>query len=321
MSHVIPVLSLRELAEPQGLQKLAAACREWGFFQLMDHGIGASHRARLFTAAREFFALPLAQKQVIERTQSNPWGYYDQELTKNRRDWKQIWDYGPAATAGPATNAEPQWPDLPGFGEVMREHYLGVTQLAHRLLEHLANAMDAPALALTREFNDHSSFLRLNFYPPCPTPAAANDDLLTQDTTSGDLGISHHTDAGALTVLLQDAQPGLQVWHEERWITVMPLESACVINIGDIVQVWSNDEFKAPLHRVLANAQQPRYSAAFFFNPSYATNYAPLPSKVSAAHPPRYRRINWGEFRNARSSGDFADYGQEVQISHYAMDD
>ena len=94
---------------------------------------------------------------------------------------------------------------------------------------------------------------------------------------------------------------------------------ALVVNIGDIVQVWSNDRYRAALHRVTTNTERDRYSVPFFLNPAYAAHYAPLPSTVDASHPPRYRPINWGEFRRLRTAGDYADQGEEVQISHYAV--
>jgi hypothetical protein len=57
----------------------------------------------------------------------------------------------------------------------------------------------------------------------------------------------------------------------------------------------------------------------FFLNPSYQTNYAPLPAMIDEEHPARYRSINWGEFRSRRAAGDYADYGEEVQISQYQV--
>ena len=105
--------------------------------------------------------------------------------------------------------------------------------------------------------------------------------------------INRHTDAGALTVLLQDEQPGLQVQRDGRWRTVEPRRGALVINIGDIIQVWSNDRYPAPLHRVIASTDAPRYSAAYFFNPAYAVDYAPLPGTHGPEDPPHYRPINW----------------------------
>jgi isopenicillin N synthase-like dioxygenase len=133
---------------------------------------------------------------------------------------------------------------------------------------------------------------------------------------TGQLGVHHHTDAGALTLLLQDHQPGLQVHRDGLWYLVEPRADALVVNIGDIVQVWSNDRYRAALHRVLANRDNERYSAPFFLNPASDAIYAPLPSACASA-PPRYRPIQWGAFRAARAAGDYADCGEEVQIAHF----
>jgi isopenicillin N synthase-like dioxygenase len=94
------------------------------------------------------------------------------------------------------------------------------------------------------------------------------------------------------------------------------MAGALVVNLGDIVQVWSNDAFVAPLHRAIAHPSRHRYSVPFFLNPSCDTHYAPL----AGDQPPRYRAISWREFRALRSAGDHADLGEEVQISHYRHD-
>ena len=122
-----------------------------------------------------------------------------------------------------------------------------------------------------------------------------------------------------LTLLLQDDQPGLQVFRNGAWHLVMPRRDALVVNIGDIVQVWSNDRYRAALHRVVTNQQKGRFSIPFFLNPAYETDYAPLPTMIDANNPPRYRSINWREFRSRRAAGDYADYGEEVQISQYQI--
>ncbi len=119
-------------------------------------------------------------------------------------------------------------------------------------------------------------------------------------------------------MLLQDGHPGLQVEKEGRWHTVDAERGSIIINIGDVVQVWSNDRYKAPLHRVLASDTHTRYSAPFFLNPSFETNYAPLQSTQMHGRA-LYRPINWGEFRNGRAAGDYADVGEEIQIAHYRL--
>ncbi|MEX2495762.1 MAG: 2OG-Fe(II) oxygenase family protein [Woeseia sp.] len=136
-------------------------------------------------------------------------------------------------------------------------------------------------------------------------------------STDGYLGVNHHSDAGVLTILLQDEQPGLEIFRRGRWHLVEPCRDALVINIGDIVQVWSNDRYRAALHRVVTSPDAERFSVPFFLNPSWETEYAPLPTMVDDSHPARYRPINWCEFRSRRAAGDYADYGEEVQISQY----
>ena len=84
-------------------------------------------------------------------------------------------------------------------------------------------------------------------------------------------------------------------------------------------EVWSNDRYVAPVHRVKAQRSLERYSAPFFFNPSYETNYAPVSGTVTDVTPAKYRPINWGEFRLGRFRGDFADVGTEVQISDFLL--
>ena len=161
---------------------------------------------------------------------------------------------------------------------------------------------------LDEAFGAHTSFLRLNYYPPCPDPAS---DASTFLPAQGELGISHHSDAGAITVLIQDGLPGLQVFHQGHWIDVASERGTVLVNIGDVVQVWSNDTYRAPLHRVLANSTYTRISIPYFLNPAYAYTYAPLSGT------PRYRPINWGEFRAGRAAGDYADAGPEIQISDF----
>ena len=303
----VPVIDIAELDSRPALAAIDAACREWGFFQVVGHGIDEAIVGDLFAAAVRFFGRPLAEKRSILRTAENPWGFYDEELTKNTRDWKQVFDYGPADGA----RLVPQWPPGDaGFRQAVLAYYDACESLAHRLLSAIATNLGAPAGRLNRHFgDDHTSFMRLNFYPRCPPGAAAGPTF----------GVNEHSDAGALTLLLQDAQPGLEVCRDGEWHLVEPRAGALVVNLGDMAQVWSNDQYRAALHRVITNSDKDRYSAPYFFNPSYETEYAPLPSCVSDERPARYRPINWREFRTRRADGDFADYGAEVQISDYRI--
>ena len=84
-----------------------------------------------------------------------------------------------------------------------------------------------------------------------------------------------------------------------------------------MMQVWSNDRFVAAVHRVRPMRARPRYSVPFFLNPSHEARCAPLPTPD--ADQPHYREIEWGAFRQARSDGDYADYGKEIQIADFRI--
>jgi isopenicillin N synthase-like dioxygenase len=315
----VPVLDIQCLADdPAALAALDRACADWGFFQVTGHGIAPELMDATLARMREFFALPAHEKRVVERTATNAWGFFDRELTKNTRDWKEIFDIGPAVASGPFAGNVPQWPaSPPGFRATILAFQGACERLSYRLLEAIGRNLSTPADALFDAFGpQHTSFLRLNYYPPCSNPATVDAPTMP---SSGHLGVNHHTDAGALTILLQDSQPGLQVEREGRWYLVEPRRDALVVNVGDIVQVWSNDRYRAALHRVLANLETGRYSAPFFFNPDCDATYAPLPSVCSDADSPHYRPIHWGEFRAARAAGDYADYGEEIQIAHFRL--
>ena len=302
---MIPTISCQKIDH----RALNAACQDWGFFVLKDHDIDPKLIEAGLSATALFFQQPLDEKSKVRRSAANCWGYNDAELTKNKRDWKEILDIGPAVNEGPLKGATPQWPGLPGFRTTLSQLSDKMHHTALNIVDEIARSLDSH-VDLAEAFGAHSSFLRLNYYPPCPDPASDTSSFLPD---SGELGISHHSDAGAVTVLIQDGMPGLQVYHDGRWIDVASDRGTVLINIGDVVQVWSNDDYQAPLHRVLANSLTPRFSIPYFLNPAYTYNYAPLSGT------PRYRSINWGEFRTQRSAGDYADLGSEIQISDFSI--
>lgn len=311
MSDFVPVIDIHQLDRPAARAAIHLACHDWGFFQVTGHSIERSVIDEIFAVSHTFFEQSAADKRSLLRDADNPWGYFDQELTKNRQDFKELYDFGPDSGDGRG----PRWPGgrlRQLFEPAVRACYAGCTALSMRLLSVIASNLGVSPQVLARGFEDsaHTSFLRLNFYP-MSTPDNADD------ASPRPFGVGEHTDAGALTILLQDEQPGLEVQREGRWHLVEPRRDALVVNIGDIVQVWSNDQYKAALHRVLTNPAQERYSIPFFLNPSYETIYEPLPATVTPDRPAAYRPIGWREFRCLRAAGDYADVGEEVQIRHY----
>jgi isopenicillin N synthase-like dioxygenase len=307
------------------LRRAAAAivepCAEWGLFHVVGHGIPAAELARFERAMRELFELPAPVKEKLRRTRDNAWGWYDAELTKNRPDWKEVFDYGVERDPGARvahSDGTNRWPEgRPELREALLAHYHQCERVARALLRALCAGLALPPETLDAAFVEHTSYQRLNRYLPCPDPAAAEAELVP---SRGRLGVHHHTDAGAITLLYQDDVPGLQVQRGERLVSIEPVPGALTINLGDMLQVWSNDHYRSPVHRVLANTDRARFSAPFFWNPSYDTISAPLPALLARGEPARYRPVSWAHFRDQRSAGDYADYGAEIQIADFRID-
>jgi isopenicillin N synthase-like dioxygenase len=317
----VPVIDVSELlvdsssaASASAVEQIAQACQTWGFFQIINHGISADQISEVWRETHALFALPLEEKLEIVRNRENPWGFYNNELTKNQRDKKEVFDFTREGV-DPIYGQINRWPhNHPAFKSTMMDYLDSCTSLSLKLLEGFCLGLDLPADFMRQDFaTDHTGFVRLNYYPT-RDPLA---ELSIEHQATADLGIHHHTDAGALTVLLQDDVGGLQVYRDGFWYDIPTIEGAIVINTGDMMQVWSNDIYNAPIHRVLAMESKERYSIPFFFNPAASCMVNPLPSVVNAQNPSRYHGIEWGSFRGQRSDGDFADYGAEVQISQY----
>lgn len=298
------------------VDNIAAACREWGFFQVVGHGVAPQLIDDTWQAMQRFFELPDEVKSSLLRTRENPWGYYNNELTKNRRDKKEVFDFT-SPGVDPIYRSENRWPRTDGrFREIMLAYLDACSTLSLRLLEAFCAGLGLPPDTLNREFiGQHTSFVRLNHYPV--RDPLANSSVAHQPAAG--LGVHHHTDAGALTVLLQDEVGGLQVYREGLWHDITPLAGAFVINTADMMQVWSNDIYRAAIHRVLAMQNKDRYSIPYFYNPAASAMVQPLPATISESRPCAYRSVNWGEFRGKRTDGDYADYGAEVQIAQYRM--
>lgn len=295
------------------LARLESASRDCGLFRLRHHGVDGDLLRRLDSRSRRFFAQDANAKRELLRSVDNPWGYNDAELTKNTRDWKEIFDHGVDGQAGRDT----PWPvDLPEFRSAVLDAYAAFEALSLKLVSGFERLFGVAAGSLGAAFEPaHSSFIRLNYYRPCPEPAAPAE-IATPDT--GHLGVNHHTDSGVLTILLLDGHDGLEVFHNGEWRGVSGEPGSLVVNLGDVLQVWSNDAFVAPLHRVRASTEGDRLSVPFFLNPAYKATYAPLAEWLADGEAPRYRPIPWAEFRERRLAGDYADQGSEVQISDYA---
>ena len=312
-----------EAAFARVARELRAPCEQLGVFQVTGHGIPPEELAEFGDAMRRLFGLAETEKQRVRRTRENAWGYFDRELTKNRPDWKEVFDYGaerdPADPDARHSDGLNRWPEAaPELKPILLRHHASCERIALGLLRAISASLGFERDRLDGFFAGHSSFVRLNHYPRCDEPAPPDADWFP---ARGRLGVHHHTDAGALTILYQDEVAGLQVRCQDRFVLVEPVPGALTVNLGDMLQVWSNDRYRSPIHRVLANAERARYSAPFFLNPRYDAVCEPLAASTGEPTRPKFRPISWAHFRDRRSAGDFADYGAEIQIDDFRIQD
>ena len=321
----IPVIDLQSFRDG-GLhaidrEALVEACEDHGFFLLTNHGCDAQISA-VFEAAADFFALPREQKTAVYRDAENPLGYYDRELTKQRRDQKEVFDFKAGGHISRNPLRHTRWPDQPKtFRPALTDFFTAFTELSESTMRMVLAGLGLPESAVETTMDQgfgaaHTSAARLNFYPANdPVPAQERESV----TPLGDMALHHHTDPGAITLLLQDNAGGLQALSRaDGWIDVPPLDGAIVVNIGDILQVWTNDRCSAGVHRVVpVTNPSGRFSIPFFYQPKVDVVVEPW---LGVAEAPRYRAFSWQEYIRGRVTDNYSDIGEEdIQIDRYKV--
>ena len=312
-----PAVPIVDVAHPSttSLAALDAACRDHGFFFLVGHGQD-DLIASTWNETRRFFDADRALRSALARSLENPLGFYDRELTKRRRDNKEVFDFVDPSLAG--LEAKNRWPEaLPGFRDGLVQFFDAFSVVADRTLALLQDALQlAPESRELMSCSRHSSTVRLNHYPVGdPVPMNERGGLPELGATA----LGYHTDPGVLTLLLQDDTGGLQVQARDgSWLDIPPTPGTIVVNLGDCMQAWTNDRYRAAVHRVLPMTRQRRFSIPYFSNPLRDAVIEPIPAlSVEGA---RYRAISWREFIQARVDDNYADLGaDDTQVTDFRI--
>ncbi|XP_054792833.1 flavonol synthase/flavanone 3-hydroxylase-like [Prosopis cineraria] len=283
----VPVISL-SLPHDLLVKQIAEAASKWGFFLVTDHGIPPTLIRRLQEVGQKFFALPQKEKESYANDPSTgSFEGYGTKMTKNLEEKVEWIDYYFHMMAPPSKVNYDMWPkNPPSYREVTEEYNKELLGLTDKLLELLSEGLGLEKKTLKSSLGDEKieMEMKINMYPPCPQPELA-------------LGVEPHTDMSALTLLVPNDVPGLQVWSQHHWIAVDYLQDALFVHVGDQLEVLSNGKYKGVLHRSLVNKERMRMSWAVFVAPPHEAVIGPLPALVNQENPPKFSTKTYAEFR------------------------
>ncbi len=311
---LVPTIDISDPTDAQ-LAELDRACRDHGCFLLSGHGLDELIE-QSWVQGRELFSGDRALRVAVERDDQNPLGWFDRELTKRKRDSKQVFDFtDPHAAVVDAFN---RWPDgFDQFRPTLAAFYDAFSALADQTVALVHRALGLSDEVIDSHVGDRTtSSVRLNHYPVGdPVPEAERDGL----RELGDTALGYHTDPGVLTLLLQDMTGGLQAQAANGdWVDVEPRPGTIVVNLADAMQVWTNDQYRAAVHRVVPMTQTDRMSIPYFFNPPRSAVIEPIEELAGASV--RYAPFVWRDYMRARTEDNYEDLGvDDAQITDYAI--
>jgi isopenicillin N synthase-like dioxygenase len=296
---VIDVSALRGGTRTEMVEAIGKACREIGFFYAVGHGVDEAQIAAVYAEAKRFFDLPVAEKEkiAIERSACHrgwfrlggenldPAKQAEGDFKEGLKIGRDLATSHERVLAGLPLHGPNQWPELPGWQAVMQGYYDEMVELGRLMIGAFAEA-----LGLEREF--FAPWLGVTM----TTLGALHYPPQLGRITEGRIGAGAHTDYGCLTLLHQDVSGGLQVKRRDGvWIDAPPVPGSFVVNIGDMMERWTNGVFCSTPHRVVNVSGGDRYSLPFFFDPDFYAPVACLSTCLGAGEVARYAPTTAGQ--------------------------
>ena len=260
--------------DQSAIETLEQACTDVGFFYISNHGIDLSLIDRMVVQGKLFFERPMAEKQkiLIDRTIRGYLPLYyrsyegEDRAGTSHQEGFLIGHEQPVDPHRPLQGPN-QWPQQPpGLRAAMLGYFNQAEALSTALGRGFALALGLDSDVFVPMFEQPTSRLKINHYPPQHHPTEANN-----------IGVVPHTDSGGFTILWQDQSGGLEIQNKlGEWVEAPPLENTLVVNIGNIMQHWSGGRFCSTPHRVINRGGKDRYSIPLFVNPDPAVTIAPV---------------------------------------------
>ncbi|CAA2991432.1 leucoanthocyanidin dioxygenase [Olea europaea subsp. europaea] len=262
-------------------EQLGLACREWGAFHIINHGVPIRLLDDMKTAGRSFFEdCSMDQKLSYSCDTNSPAseGYGSRMLVASNDtvlDWRDYFDHHslPLSRRNPS-----RWPNFsPNYREVVAEYSDQMKLLAQRLLGLISESLNLPSSCIEEIVGEFYQNITISYYPPCPQPELT-------------LGLQAHSDMGAITFLIQDDVGGLEILKDGEWIFVNPLSDAIFVILADQTEIITNGKYKSAQHRAITNATNSRISVATFHDPAKTRKIRSL------FKPPKYHEVMYGDY-------------------------
>jgi isopenicillin N synthase-like dioxygenase len=259
-------------------------------------------------ATRAFFAQPFDARMAVHIDRSKYHrGFVPQGEEHGGTDYNEVYELAQDLPAGCGRDpmAGPnQWPDLEGFRGPVEKYFAHMLTVARAVFRGLAIAMDETPDYFDLYLTQPSTAMRLLHYPP--------------DNRDGGLPVCHeHTDYECFTIL-RASSPGLeQLTADDEWVATPPVPGRLAVTLGQLMEIWTNGEFPATMHRVRPTAED-RYSWPVFCTVDYWTTVAPRPQFVSDDRPTRDSVIA-GQHLWSQTAEAFSYLDDRVQAGHVSF--
>ncbi|RZC90046.1 hypothetical protein C5167_044675 [Papaver somniferum] len=282
IDQTIPVIDLQKLLSPEPiigeleLERLHSACKDWGFFQVVNHGVDILLVEKVKSEIEGLFNLPVDEKMKFWQEEGDVEGFGQMfvQSEEQKLDWADMF-FIRALPQHMRTRTFSKLP-LP-LRETIECYSLELSKLGLTLVELMGKALQMETRIMAELFEVVRQTMRMNYYPPCPQHEHV-------------IGITPHSDGGALTILLQlNEVDGLQIRKENIWVPIKALPNAFVVNIGDVLEIMSNGVYRSVEHRATINSSKERLSVATFLSPKLDAEIGPVPSMITPETPALFK--------------------------------
>ncbi|KAF2285628.1 hypothetical protein GH714_006044 [Hevea brasiliensis] len=290
----IPLIDLQCL----NLDELGEACKHWGLFRLVNHGIPLTLLRQLQDHSKKIFSLSFESKEalVISSPMSYFWG--TPALTPSgdslsRGPQNINWVEGFNVPLGQLSQFQAEDPTIDSFRLLLEEYGRHLARIASTIFQAMVNTLNLNPEQSKSYLSESTGFIRVYRYPQC---FVANETW----------GMEAHTDSSVLSILNQEQVGGFEHFKDDKWFQIEPIPDTLILNLGDMLQAISNDEYKSVKHRVKPNKYGERYSICYFV----------FPAEGSVIQSSKYKPFTYSDFQ-AQVQQDIKTIGFKVGLERF----